>query len=103
MSARIRSKRFRIHDKWWTVRIQRPPDKTLLDGQCDYDARTIYLRPEAIEADAIDIIAHELAHAVLPAVDEDHVHELGVVISQVAGWVGKATGGKLSHGYSGRA
>ena len=98
-----KAKRFRIAGKIWTVRIGRPPEKETLDGQCRYAERTIYLHPRAVKTGAIDIVAHEVAHAVLPAVDEDHIKELGIAVSQVAGWVGKAGGGTLTHGFSGRA
>lgn len=97
-----RRKKFKIHDKTWTVRIGRPPEKETLGGQCRYDERVIWLHPKNLKADAIDIIAHEVAHAVLPAVDEDHIEHLGQLISQVCGWVGKVQNGQLSHGYNGR-
>jgi hypothetical protein len=98
-----RSKKFRILGKTWTVIIKRPPSKESLNGLCDADSRTIYLHPKALQADALNIVSHETAHAVLWAVDEEHITELGNVISQVAGWVGKVQGGELTHGYGGRA
>jgi hypothetical protein len=98
-----RSKKFRICGKLWTVRIMRPPEKETLSGQVVYDDRTIYLHPKALRSDALDIIAHEVAHAVLPAIDEEHIHELGIKVSEIAGWVGKASGGELTHGFGGRA
>jgi hypothetical protein len=102
MSTPRHSKRFRIHDKWWTVYIGRPPEKETLGGQCRYDDREIWLHPKNLKSDALDIIAHECAHAVLPAIDEEHIEHLGTVISQVAGWVGKVNGGELTHGFSGK-
>jgi hypothetical protein len=98
-----RGKRFRIAGKWWTVRVGRPPEKETLDGQCRYDERVIWLHPRAVKQDGIDIVVHEVAHAVLPAVDEEHIRELGVAVSQVAGWLGKTNGGILTHGFNGRA
>ena len=98
-----RSKKFRILGQVWTVRIGRPPEKETLSGQCRFDERTIWLHPKALRADAIDIVAHEVGHAVLPNIDEEHIHELGVRVSEICGWVGKASGGELTHGFGGRA
>jgi hypothetical protein len=81
----------------------RPPSKETLNGLCDKSTRTIYLHPEALAGDAVQIIAHEVAHAVIWAVDEEHICELGEAISKVAGWIGKTNGGELTHGFSGRA
>ena len=98
-----KSKRFKIMGKWWTVKIGRPPEKETLSGQCRFDERVIWLHPKALRADAIDIVAHEVAHAVLPNIGEEHIHELGVRVSEIAGWVGKVSGGELTHGFGGRA
>lgn len=98
-----RRKRFKILGQTWTVVIGRPPGKEALAGLCHKEERTIWLHPESLDSDAINIIAHEVGHAVLWAVDEEHIKELGDCVSQVAGWVGKANKGQLSHGYSGRA
>ena len=98
-----KQKKFRIMGKVWTVKIGRPPEKEKLDGQCRYDERIIYLHPDALASDGIDIVTHEVLHACVPCLDEDTVKEVGIQVSQVCGWVGKVTGGKLTHGYSGRA
>jgi Zn-dependent membrane protease YugP len=98
-----RSKKFRILGQTWTVVIKRPAAKEPLAGQCDKETRTIYLAPSALKSDAINIVAHEVGHAVLWPVDEEHILELARCVSEVAGWVGKVQGGTLTHGYSGRA
>lgn len=99
---RRRKKRFKINGQWWTVIIGRIPCKDGRHGDCNAETRTIRLSPKALQLDAIDLIVHEVGHAVLWSVDEEFIGELGRVASQVAGWVGKAQGGQLSHGYSGK-
>lgn len=90
--------RFKLDGSWWRVVIKRPPVKELCEGLCDYDARTIYLHPEAVKKNAVGIIVHEVAHAVLRPVNEEHVRELERVVSVVAEWVGARCGGQLSVG-----
>lgn len=97
-----RQRKFRILGKTWTVRIARPPCRETLDGLCNSETRTIFLHPEAVKENGVNIIAHEVGHAVLWAVDETHIAELGRCVSEIAGWVGTINGGELSHGFSTR-
>ncbi len=90
--------RFKLDGHWWRVRIQRPPCKELCEGLCEYSTRTIYLHPNAIKGNGIGIIVHEVAHAVLPAIGEDHILELERVVSAVAKFTSRHTGGTLSVG-----
>jgi hypothetical protein len=95
--------RFKLDGSWWRVVIQRPPVKELCEGLCDYDSRTIYLHPEAIRKNAVGIVTHEVAHAVLQPIGEDHIRELERVVSVVTRWVGDKSGGQLSVGQHARS
>lgn len=90
--------RFKYDGSWWRVKIQRPPCKELCEGLCDYSSRTIFLHPEAIKSNAVGIITHEVAHAVLQPIGEDHIRELERVVSVVSEWVGGLCGKQLSVG-----
>lgn len=67
-----RPKRLRIRGRWWTIRVERPPDKANIEGLCDYESRTIYLRP-GTELPAT--LLHEVLHACFPDNDEDSIVE----------------------------
>jgi hypothetical protein len=90
--------RFKLDGSWWKVKIQRPPCKELCEGLCEYSTRTIYLHPKALKNNGIGIIVHEVAHAVLQPIGEDHVLELERVVSAVAKFTAKHTGGTISIG-----
>ena len=90
--------RFKLDGSWWRVKIQRPPCKELCEGLCHYEQRTIYLHPDAVKGNGIGIIVHEVAHAVMPPIDETHIRDLERVVSVVAKFVSKHTGGTISVG-----
>lgn len=90
--------RFKLDGHWWKVKIQRPPDREVLDGCCDYSTRTIYLKPKAVRSDLLGIVAHEVLHATIPTTDEDHILESERLICAVTSWAAKHNGGKISIG-----
>ena len=96
---RAPSMRFRLDGVWWTVRVERPPDKEKLDGLCHYKKRTIWLAPSAVKGDLLGIVVHELAHCVIPPTDETHVRDLERVVCAVVRWAArKLNDGKISIG-----
>jgi len=91
--------RFKLDGKWWTVRVERPPDRETLDGCCVYRKRRIYLHPRAVEGDLLGICVHELAHCVIPPTDETHVRDLERVVCAVVRWAARRLNdGKISIG-----
>jgi hypothetical protein len=91
--------RFKLDGQWWTVKVQRPPDKERLDGMCHYARRIIYLHPEALKGDLLGVIAHELVHATIPPTDETHVKDAERLICCVVRWAAtNFNGGKISIG-----
>jgi hypothetical protein len=62
--------RVMIRGKWWKVLRKAPPNAKDAVGLCDFEARTIYIRPGA-EMPAT--IIHECIHAAIPDVDEHAV------------------------------
>ena len=90
--------RFKLDGHWWRVRVQRPPDRETLDGQCDYGARTIYLHPKAVRSDLLGIVAHEVIHATIAPTDESHVLEAERLICAVVRWAARHNGGRISIG-----
>jgi hypothetical protein len=91
--------RFRLDGEWWTVKVQRPPDKEKLDGMCHYKKRTIYLNPTAVEGDLLGVIAHEITHAVIAPTDETHVLDNERLFWWVVRWADKIfIDGKISIG-----
>ena len=97
--SRKPSKTFRItlDEKKWKVRVvKRVPRKEDLDGLCDYNERTIYLREDTLSHNAIGITIHEMLHALFPCLSEDAVLEAEVSISTVLWWLNRLRGGQLS-------
>lgn len=91
--------RFRLDGEWWTVRVQRPPDKELCEGSCDYRRRIVYFHPKAIKDNLLGIVVHEISHATMPCVDETHVRDNERVASVVAEWLANTfNDGKISIG-----
>jgi hypothetical protein len=62
-------KKIMIRGKKWTLKIQRPPSKNLLDGMCEYNERVIYVHPNA-SAGITATLIHEILHACLPDLKE---------------------------------
>jgi hypothetical protein len=92
--------RFRLDGEWWTVKVQRPPDKELLEGCVSYRTKTVYFHPQAIKANLLGIVAHELAHVNFVCVDEAHVRDHERLVSAVTKWLAKNfNGGKISIGH----
>jgi hypothetical protein len=95
---RIPTMRFKFDGSWWKVKIQRPPEREVLEGLVRYDTRTIYLDPRAVACNGFGIIVHEVAHAVLRDIAEDPILELERISSAVAKFVAKYTKGTISIG-----
>ena len=81
--------RFKLDGEWWTVRVQRPPDKELCEGTTNYRTRTVYFHPHAIQANLLGIVAHELAHVNFVCADETHVRDHERLVSVVTRWLAK--------------
>jgi hypothetical protein len=97
-AKRIPTMRFKFDGSWWKVKIQRPPEREVLEGLVRYDTRTIYLDPRAVACNGFGIIVHEVAHAVLRDIAEDPILELERISSTVAKFVAKYTKGTISIG-----
>lgn len=85
--TRRRTKRIRIDDKTWTIRLCRPPGREAFDGLCVKDDRKIYLHPDAMKTRGIELVCHELIHARLFDIDEEAVDEIGRLVAEVCAWV----------------
>lgn len=94
-SRRGRAKRVRIDGQWWTIRLQRPPEKGPYDGLCVKTDRVIYLHPDAVKTRGIELVCHELIHARLFDIDEDAVEEIGRLCGEICGWVAKHNDGVI--------
>jgi hypothetical protein len=79
--------RFKLDGEWWTVKVQRPPDKELCEGSVSYKKRTVYFHPHAIKANLLGIVAHELAHVNFCCADETHVRDHERLCSVVTKWL----------------
>lgn len=91
--------RFRYDGQWWTVRVQRPPDKELCEGTVDYKKRVVYFHPRAVQGNLLGIVAHEIAHVTMACVDEAHVRDHERLCSVVARWLAREfCEGKISIG-----
>jgi len=71
--------RVMIRGKWWKVLRKAPPRAKDAVGMCDFDERTIYIRPGA-EMPAT--IIHECIHAAIPDVDEHAVESAETAIME---------------------
>lgn len=67
----MRARRLKIRGQRWRILIARPPENKC-SALCDYDARTIYIRPSA---DKVRCIVHEVLHACLADIEEKAVEE----------------------------
>jgi hypothetical protein len=91
--------RFKLDGEWWTVKVQRPPDKELCEGITNFKKRIIYFHPQAIKNNLLGIVAHEVAHATMPCVDETHVRDHERLVSVVTRWLANTFAeGKISIG-----
>ena len=91
--------RFKLDGEWWTVLVQRPPDKDLCEGQVNYRTRVIYFHPKAVKDNLLGIVAHEMAHVNFVCADETHVRDHERLVSVVARWLAKTfCDGKISIG-----
>jgi hypothetical protein len=68
--ANVKKTRIRIRGKWWKIVVARPPGPNVIEGLCDYDARTIYIKPKT-ELPAT--LLHEVLHATYPDLDENAI------------------------------
>jgi hypothetical protein len=66
----IKSTRVRIRNRWWGVKVARPPIKGNADGLCDFEAKQIYIKPGA---ELPSTLIHEVLHACYPDLDEDAI------------------------------
>jgi hypothetical protein len=69
-SSKPKAFKCHIRGKRWTIRIARPPLKEVAEGLCDYETRTIYLKP-GTELPAT--LLHEVLHACFPDLEEDAI------------------------------
>jgi hypothetical protein len=91
--------RFKLDGEWWTVRVQRPPDKELCEGQVNYRRRIVYFHPKAVKDNLLGIVAHELAHVSFAIADETHVRDHERLVSVVTRWLAKTFNeGRISIG-----
>jgi hypothetical protein len=95
---RVPRMRFKLDGEWWTVKIQRPPDKELCEGLCHFKRREISIHPQALKTNMLGILGHEIAHCVFPIVDETHIRDFERVLSVVAKWASQHTGGQITIG-----
>ena len=63
-------KRIRIRGRWWKIVTGKCEGMGRAEGMCDFDARTIYLKPGT---DLPATLIHEVAHATFPDLDEDAI------------------------------
>lgn len=70
----------KIRNEVWTVKTGKPSLKRSL-GVCDYDKREIVFKRDAVERYGVELVAHEIAHACLPDIQEDTIDALGKTIS----------------------
>jgi len=75
--------RVRIRGAWWRILIAAPPNAPEALGLCDYESKTIYVRPGA---DLVETLVHEATHAACPDLDETAVEyiELAIINSLFA-------------------
>ena len=91
--------RFKLDGEWWTVKVQRPPDKVLCEGSVSYRTRTVYFHPHAVKGNLLGIVAHELAHVNFCCADETHVRDHERLVSVVTKWLATTfCEGKISIG-----
>jgi hypothetical protein len=81
------SLRFKLDGEWWTVEVQRPPSKELCEGMTDFRKRVVYFHPQALKANLLGIVAHEIGHATMPCVDETHIRDHERLVSVVTRWL----------------
>lgn len=63
----MKVRRLRIRGAPWRIVIGRPP-KNNCEGLCDYDTRTIYIRPSSPDHSRTSV--HETLHACFPDLEE---------------------------------
>lgn len=91
--------RFRLDGEWWTVKVQRPPDRELCEGQVNYRRRIVYFHPKAVKDNLLGIVAHEMAHVNFVCADETHVRDHERLCSVVTRWLANTfNDGKISVG-----
>ena len=91
--------RFKLDGEWWTVKVQRPPDRELCEGQVNYRQRVVYFHPKAVKDNLLGIVAHELAHVNFVCADETHVRDHERLVSVVTRWLANTfADGKISIG-----
>jgi hypothetical protein len=70
----------KIRNEVWTVKTGKPSLKRSV-GVCDYEKREIVFKRDAIERYGVELVAHEIAHACLPDIQEETIDALGKTIS----------------------
>jgi hypothetical protein len=91
--------RFKLDGEWWTVKVQRPPDRELCEGTTNYRTRTVYFHPKAVKENLYGIVCHEIAHVNFVCADETHVRDHERICSVVGEWLSKTfCDGKISIG-----
>jgi hypothetical protein len=69
-STASKNTRIRIRGRWWTIITGKCEGMGNAEGMCDFDAKTIYLKP-GTELPAT--LIYEVAHATFPDLDEDAI------------------------------
>lgn len=81
----MRHKFFRVGDDWWRIQyaaMGTPGDAPEDLGECDYDARTITINRDIMDApNRIEVIIHEAIHAAQPDLKEEAVQRTGLAIT----------------------
>jgi hypothetical protein len=70
----------KIRNEVWTVKTGKPSLKRSV-GVCDYEKREIVFKRDAVKQYGVELIAHEIAHACLPDIQEETIDALGKTIS----------------------
>lgn len=77
---------FQLRGQTWTIEREKRPG---LWGECDFDARRITIHTQLRLRKRLEILIHEITHAVFPEAPEEAVTEAGKVIAGVLladGW-----------------
>lgn len=78
--------RVEINGRIWSIGYGYPgkTDGVINDGICDYEARRIIVRrPEVLTCSLLEVIAHELLHAVVADLREETVMAYGQKLAEV--------------------
>jgi len=72
----------------WTIRWRKPAKGHGADGLCYCDKKVIYINPRLDPKRLVDVITHEISHAVTDELDELHAATTGKVVSELLSSIG---------------